>query len=142
MSARHGAQVLQRLREHPHEIWHQGERVPDVTTHPAFTHGVHSLAALYDLQWACPEDMLYASPTTGEPVGLSFLMPRTRDDLVRVRTMMRHWANYSLGMMGRTPDYLNRAMMAYAAGAEFLAQAGPRFGDNACTYAAYLREHD
>ena len=34
-------------------------------------------------------------------------------------------------MMGRTPDYLNRAIMAYAAGAEFLAQADPRFGDNA-----------
>lgn len=142
MPARRGAQVLQRLREYPHEIWHQGERVPDVTTHPAFTHGVHSLAALYDMQWGHPEEMLYDSPTTGEKVGLSFLMPRTHDDLVRVRTMMGHWANYSLGMMGRTPDYLNRAMMAYAAGAEFLAQADPRFGDHARTYYAYLREHD
>ncbi len=142
MPARHGTQVLQRLQEHPHEIWHQGERVKDVTTHPAFTHGLHSLAALYDMQWERPAEMLYASPTTGEPVGLSFLMPHTHDDVVRVRTMMRHWANYSLGMMGRTPDYLNRAMMAYAAGAEFLAQADPRFGDNARTYYTYLREHD
>src|SRR5215467_6129925 len=70
MPARHGIQVLQRLQEHPHEIWHQGERVQDVTTHPAFTHGLHSLAALYDLQWERPAEMLYASPTTGEPVGL------------------------------------------------------------------------
>ena len=142
MPARHGRQVLQRLQEHPHEIWHQGERVNDVTTHPAFTHGLHSLAALYDLQWERPAEMLYASPTTGEPVGLSFLMPHTHDDVVRVRTMMRHWAQYSLGMMGRTPDYLNRAMMAYAAGAAFLAQADPRFGDNARTYYTYLREQD
>ena len=94
-------------------------------------------AALYDLQWsALPRCSIL--PTTGEPVGLSFLMPHTHDDVVRVRTMMRHWAHYSLGMMGRTPDYLNRAMMAYA-GAEFLAQADPRFGDNARTYYTYLR---
>src|SRR5215470_6310387 len=92
MPARRGTQVLQRLQEHPHEIWHQGERVKDVTTHPAFTHGLHSLAALYDMQWERPTEMLYASPTTGEPVGLSFLMPHTHDDVVRVRTMMRHWA--------------------------------------------------
>jgi 4-hydroxyphenylacetate 3-monooxygenase len=116
--------------------------VADVTTHAAFAHGVHSLAALYDMQWERPETMLYASPTTGEPVGLSFLMPRTHADLTRVRTMMSHWANYSLGMMGRTPDYLNRAIMAYAAGAEFLAQADPRFGANAQAYYAYLREND
>jgi 4-hydroxyphenylacetate 3-monooxygenase len=41
MSARRGAQVLQRLREHPHELWHQGERVHDVTAHPA----VHAMRA-------------------------------------------------------------------------------------------------
>ena len=75
MSARRGAQVLQRLREHPHELWHQGERVHDVTMHAAFTHGVHSLAALYDLQWACPEDMLYASPTTASPSVCRFSCP-------------------------------------------------------------------
>ena len=49
--ARRGAQVLQRLREQPPAIWYAGEQVKDVTTHPAFRGGVHSLAALYDLQW-------------------------------------------------------------------------------------------
>ena len=48
MPVRRGAQMLQRLQEQPHEIWRQGERVTDVTMHPAFSHGVHSLAALYD----------------------------------------------------------------------------------------------
>ena len=31
--------------------------------------------------------------------------------------------------MGRVPDYLNRALAGYAAGADFLAEADPRFGE-------------
>jgi len=100
MPARTGQDYIRGLQEHPPEVWIGGERVADVTTHPALHNGVGSIAALYDMQWERPAEMLYASPTTGEPVGLSFLTPHTHDDLVRVRTMMRHWANYSLGMMG------------------------------------------
>jgi 4-hydroxyphenylacetate 3-monooxygenase len=45
-------------------------------------------------------------------------------------------------MMGRAPDYLNRAITAYAAGAEFLAAADPHFGRNAVRLHEQLREHD
>ena len=43
-------------------------------------------------------------------------------------------------MMGRVPDYINRAMSGYAAGAAFLGEADPRFGANAIRYHEYLRE--
>jgi 4-hydroxyphenylacetate 3-monooxygenase len=65
MSARTGDQFLLRVRERPRDLWHRGERVQDPTTHPAFRHGLQSLAALYDLQRQRPADMLYASPATG-----------------------------------------------------------------------------
>ena len=81
MGARSGEQVIERLRENPREIYYQGERVEDVTTHPAFRRGVRSLADLYDLQCAHLDEMTYLSPTSGERVGLSFLTPRTRDDV-------------------------------------------------------------
>jgi 4-hydroxyphenylacetate 3-monooxygenase len=42
----------------------------------------------------------------------------------------------------RVPDYINRAIPAYAGGADFLAQQAPRFGENIRTYYAYAREHD
>ena len=45
-------------------------------------------------------------------------------------------------MMGRVPDYINRAMSGYAAGAAFLGEADPRFGANALRYHEYLREND
>jgi 4-hydroxyphenylacetate 3-monooxygenase len=140
--ARRGKQVLQRLRARPPAIWYRGERVQDVTAHPAFRGGVATLARLYDLQWEKSEITLYDSPTTGHKVARSFMMPKTREELVSISRAMKVWEDYTFGMMGRVPDYINRAMTGYAAGAPFLAEADPRFGDNAVRYYEYLREHD
>jgi len=144
MPARTGAQFLQGLRDRPRELWLEGERVADPVDHPAFRNVLRSLAALYDLQRdpALRDEMTYASPTTGERVGLSFLMPHTHDDLVRVRTMMKRWADFSGGFMGRTPDYLNRSLMGYASAAAYCAENDPRFGEHIRRYYDYVREHD
>lgn len=140
--ARRGEQVLQRLRARAPSLWYRGESVEDVTVHPAFKGGVQTLAELYDLQWQNPDISLCESPTTGRKVGRSFAMPRTADELRNVSSAMKIWANHSCGMMGRAPDYLNRAITGYAAGADFLAEADARFGDNAVRYHEYLREND
>jgi 4-hydroxyphenylacetate 3-monooxygenase len=140
--ARHGDQVLQRLRERPPAIWYQGEPVPDVTRHPAFKGGVSTLAALYDLQWQKSDITLYPSPTSGNQVARSFMMARTHAELRSISTAMKVWEDYTHGMMGRVPDYISRAMTGYAAGAPFLAEADPRFGANAIRYYEYLREND
>src|SRR5947209_16902931 len=112
MPARGGRDYITRLREQPAEVWLGGERVKDVTTHPATRNAVHSLAALYDMQHdpALRDEMTYELPD-GERAGLSFLQPASTDDLARRRAMMRRWAQYSGGMMGRSPDYLNAMLM-------------------------------
>ena len=140
--ARRGAQLLARLRERPPAIWYQGEQVRDVTEHPALRAGVHSLAALYDLQWQQPEQSLFASPASGKPVARSFMIPKTQPELRSITRAMQVWQQYTHGMMGRSPDYLNRALSAFAGGAAFFSEADPRFGHNAVRYHEYLREHD
>ena len=140
--ARKGLQVLQRLREQPPTIWYHGEQVKDVTTHPALKGGVHTLARLYDLQWEQQDITLYDSPTSGRKVARSFMMPKTHAELASISRAMKVWEDYTFGMMGRVPDYLNRAMTGYAAGAPFLAEADPRFGENAVRCYEYLREND
>ncbi len=144
MPARTGAQFLQGLRDRPRELWIEGERVADPVTHPAFRNVVQSLAALYEMQRdpALLDEMTYVSPSSGARVGLSFLWPRTHDDLVRVRTMMKRWADSSGGFMGRTPDYLNRALVGYASAAAYCAENDPRFGENVRRYYEHVREHD
>ncbi len=144
MPARTGAEYVEGLRAHPPDLWIGGRRVEDPTAHPAFRNVIRSLAALYDAQHdpALREEMTYVSPSSGARVGMSFLVPRSREDLTRTRTMMKRWADYSGGMMGRTPDYLNRALMAYATAADYCAQNDPRFGENIRRYYEHVREHD
>jgi 4-hydroxyphenylacetate 3-monooxygenase len=144
MPARTGAEFLEGLQRQTQEIWLGGERVGDAATHPAFRHVVRSVAALYDMQHdpALRGEMTYISPSSGERVGLSFLAPRSHEDLARVRGMMKRWADYSGGMLGRSPDYLNRALMAYAAAADYLAVNDARFGENIRRYYEYVRERD
>jgi 4-hydroxyphenylacetate 3-monooxygenase len=140
--ARRGVDVLTRLRERPPALWYRGERVTDVTTHSAFRGGVATLAELYDLQWQLAGDCLFDSPASGRKVARSFQLPRTVTELAGISKAMAHWARYTHGMMGRVPDYLNRAMSAYTAGAPFLAAGDPRFGANAVRLHDELREAD
>ncbi|MGO9514812.1 MAG: 4-hydroxyphenylacetate 3-monooxygenase, oxygenase component [Steroidobacteraceae bacterium] len=140
--ARRGAQVLERLRENPPTMWYRGEQVRDVTAHPALRGGVGTLARLYDLQWEHADKTLFDSPSSGRKVARSFMLPKTREELQSISVAMMVWEHYTHGMMGRVPDYINRAMSGYAAGAAFLGEADPRFGVNAVRYHEYLREHD
>ena len=141
MPARTGAEYIAGLRERAAAIYIGGQRVEDVTAHPAFAGGVGTVAGLLDLQHS-RGDMTYESPTTGDPVGLSFIMPRDGGDLKRRREMMRNWAAASCGMMGRTPDFLNVAVMSMAAGADYCGQNRPEFADNIRNYYEYIREND
>ena len=44
-----GARYIESLRD-GREVWLHGEKVADVTTHPAFVNVVRTIADLYDLQ--------------------------------------------------------------------------------------------
>jgi 4-hydroxyphenylacetate 3-monooxygenase len=109
MPARTGQQYLTGLREQKREVWFRGERVKDVTTQPGLARGARAIAALYDMQ-TDPKfraEMTFTSPKTGDPLGLSFIIPRTKEDLEARRVMMLNWARSTCGMMGRSPDFMN-----------------------------------
>jgi len=144
MPARTGKEYLTGLRDRSTEVYLLGQRVEDVTTFPGLASGAQSIASLYDMQHD-PElrhEMTYPSPTSGEPVGLSFIAPRTIEDLERRRVMMSHWARTSYGMMGRTPDFLNVSIMAMAEAGDYFGQNRPEFKQNIVNYYEYIREND
>ena len=144
MGARTGSEYLEGLRQSNAEIWLGDERIADVTTHPALKGCAQSMAALYDMQHTenLRDEMTYPSPTTGDPVGLSFITPRTHEDLEKRSGMMFNWSRFSGGMLGRSSDYINVEIMAAAAAADFYNQNDPRFGENARNYYEYAREND
>src|SRR5712692_5234495 len=131
MAARTGRQYIEGLREQRREVWLRGERVKDVTTQPGLAGGVRAIASLSDMQHDAKvgREMTYISPTSGDRVGLSFIIPRTKEELEARRVMMLNWARTTCGMMGRSPDFMNVTFAAWAGAAEYFAQCRPEFGE-------------
>ena len=50
MPARTGAEYIANMKENGPEVYLHGERVKDVTTHPALRGGIETLARMYDMQ--------------------------------------------------------------------------------------------
>jgi 4-hydroxyphenylacetate 3-monooxygenase len=144
MPARTGTEYLKGLQEQEREIWLRGERIKDVTTHPGLANGARAIAALYDLQYdpALRDEMTYASPTGSGRVGLSFIIPRTTQELERRGAMMLRWARTTCGMMGRSPDFMNVTFAAWAAAASYFGRGRNEFGDNIRRYYEHIRDND
>ncbi len=145
MAARSGRQFLERLAAARVHVEIQGETVTGhLNEHPAFRNVIGSYADLYDMQHdpAYRDVLTYPSPTTGNLVATSFLAPHTPEDLHKRREAFKLCADRSLGMLGRTPDYLNSALMALAAAGDWFAQADPKFGENIRRYYETVREDD
>jgi anthranilate 3-monooxygenase (FAD)/4-hydroxyphenylacetate 3-monooxygenase len=144
MGARTGAEYLERLRTQPREVWLEGRRVDDVTEEPAFRESVMRIAELYDLQHAPAhaEACLYESPTSGELVATAFMVPRSHADLVKRREAFAAFAQHTFGLMGRSQDFLNTTVMAFAEASDVFARGGERYGRNIVDYCEYVREND
>ncbi len=145
MPARSGHDYLEALGAASVTVEIHGERTTGpVTEIPAFSNLIESYAALYDLQHEpeLVETMTYVSPTSGDRVGVGFLQPASAEDIVRRREMMKVWADWSHGMLGRTGDYCNAMVMAMAGAADWFAEPDPRFGENIRAYYEHIREHD
>jgi 4-hydroxyphenylacetate 3-monooxygenase len=145
MSARTGNDYIERLGSSSPTIQIAGETLTGgVPDHPAFRNIVRTYADLYDLQHDpdLRDLMTYESPSSGEPVGRSFMVPKTHEDLVRRREMMKVWADFSGGTLGRTGDYLNSSLMALSQAGDWFAQADKAFAANIEAYYEKVREED
>ena len=142
MAARTGEQFLNGLRG-DREVWVEGRRVKDVVSHPAFTGAAHALAEVFDLQHKQADRCLMPDPETGEPINASHLIPRSRDDLRKRHDCLTAIAEYSVGLMGRTPDYMNVTYAGFAGRAEEWAINGNEAGaERLVAYQKKLRRED
>ncbi|WP_336318628.1 4-hydroxyphenylacetate 3-hydroxylase family protein [Streptomyces lavendofoliae] len=107
---RSGQEYLASLRD-GREIWLDGERVGDVTTHPAFRNTAASVARLYDLA----HDSEHTPVLTRGGVHRAFAVPRSYEDLVARREAYKVWAEASFGFLGRTPDCMAGGAAGFAA---------------------------
>src|SRR4249919_1955597 len=102
-----GSEYLESLRD-GREVWFRGERVEDVTEHPAFRNSARSVARLYDAlhDEGTRQDLTVETDTgSGGFTHASFRAAHGVDDLIKQRDAIAHWSRLTYGWLGRSPDY-------------------------------------
>ena len=115
-----GADYIESLKD-GRCVYINGERVPDVTVHPAFRNSIRSLARLYDALHEPGRREVLTCPTDTGSGGFThryFRVARSREDLVAQQKAIADWARLTYGWMGRTPDYKAALMNTLGANAE------------------------
>jgi 4-hydroxyphenylacetate 3-monooxygenase len=142
MPARTGAELLRGLKD-DREIWVGNDKVTDVVSHPAFAGAAKGLAAVFDLQYEAPDDCLVPDPETGEAINVSHMIPRSAADVKRRHNGLRRIAEHTVGVMGRTPDYMNVTYAGFAGCADEWAEHGNEAGAaRQVEYQKFLRRKD
>jgi len=143
MPIRRGEQFLESLKD-GRQVWLRGEKVDDVTTHPALAGCARSIAEVYDLQHdpAYQDLLTMESPTTGQLVGLGFLLPRSSEDLIRRRRMIEFLERRCGGVAGRLPEFLATLLVGLYDVREIVGQENPAYSSNIAKYFEYCREND
>src|SRR5207244_10244063 len=118
-----GAEYLESLRD-GREIWLYGERVEDVTTHPAFRNTARMIARLYDaLHDPALQEVLTIATDTGSGgyTHRYFRAPYTWEEQLAARDAIAAWARLTYGWLGRSPDYKGALLGTLGANAVFYA---------------------
>lgn len=137
-----GAEYLASLKD-GRQVWLAGERV-DVATHPALAGCAKTLAEHYDLQHhpAHRDHLTMKSPSSGEPVSLAYLEPRSTEELIRRRQMTEFLARRTGGVMGRTPEFMATVLVGLHDVRDILGKEDPAFSSNITRYFEYCRERN
>ena len=116
-----GDEYIESLRD-GREVYLYGEKVDDVTTHPAFRNAVRMTARLYDgLHDPDKQDVLTVPTDTGSS-GFThpfFRTPHSVEDLKKDQAAIAEWARMTYGFMGRSPDYKASFLGTLGANSDF-----------------------
>nr|WP_325249098.1 4-hydroxyphenylacetate 3-hydroxylase N-terminal domain-containing protein [Amylibacter sp.] len=114
-----GQEFLESIQD-SREIFIYGERVKDVTKHPAFRNSARMVARWYDKFHERKDDIgVLADNGSGNITHPFFLGSKTSDDLIKSRDAVAELQKVSYGWMGRSPDYKAAFLGTLGANSEF-----------------------
>jgi 4-hydroxyphenylacetate 3-monooxygenase len=113
-------------------VYLDGERVKDVTTHPAFSRQIRTVAELYEQSRHLADQgrLVIEDPELGESYSAMWLIPRSIEDLRRRREVHTFWAEGTYGLMGRSPDHVASVLTGFAASPHVFERGGKEFAEN------------
>ena len=125
------------------EVYYRGERIEDVTTHPATAGGIREIAAVYDEQFVEPgRDVLTYVREDGARVTASYLIPRTKDDLRFRREGIKHVARRTWGTHGRGIDMIATLPLGMLGELPSFKRECPEFAENIHWYLKHAEENN
>src|SRR5262245_53129109 len=136
-----GAQKLERMRD-GRAVYIGAERVDDVTTHPAFCNRARTIAAFYDLRADPANRDLFSYVEGGERYALQWLRCRSRDDLARRMRALKAGADFSYGLIGRSPEQVAGLITGLAMNPAVLENLRAGCGKNLVRYYENARRDD
>ena len=128
---RTGAEYRESLRD-GRSVWIDGERVADVTTHPAFKPIVDARARIYDMahEPATADTMSYIDPETGERCPTGPKLPHTREDWHAKRAAVDKVLDDVGGIITRVGDETVGEMWSLYDGQSVLDEIDPSFSEH------------
>jgi 4-hydroxyphenylacetate 3-monooxygenase len=114
------------------QVWMNGERIRDVTTHPAFKPIVDIRARIYDMAHdpGLRDIMTYVDPVSGERNAIGPKLPHTREDWRAKRRAVDTVLDDVGGIVTRVGDETVGEMWSLYDGQDVLNEVDPTFSEN------------
>ncbi|WP_046178126.1 4-hydroxyphenylacetate 3-hydroxylase N-terminal domain-containing protein [Domibacillus tundrae] len=139
-----GEQYKESLRDGRRVIDAQGNKIADVTTHPALKRGIDNLAKIYDSQFD-PETRditTFVSPEDGKRYSTGWLVPKTKEDLKRRREMLRLSTYHTFGVFGRPNDYGSMMAMGFLSIIDKIEKENAEYAENVRRFVEFSQKHN
>jgi 4-hydroxyphenylacetate 3-monooxygenase len=136
-----GQEYLESIRD-GRRVYVGGERVDDVTNHPAFRNAARTFAMIYDRKRAAENRDAMISEEDGETFSSYFLLPRRREDLARRFETHRRIASWTYGLVGRSPDNFPSYVSGLVMDPALFDGIRRGFGDHIRNYYRHMRRND
>jgi 4-hydroxyphenylacetate 3-monooxygenase len=124
------------------EVYYGGERIDDVTTHPATRGMIETQGELYDLHHDEEHRDLLTYEEDGEEYSVFYKRPESKADLERRREASKLWMDYTCGVSGRAADFLASGVTGMAMSHEHFDTGERDFGENVLDYYEKCREEN
>ncbi|MCY4239354.1 MAG: hypothetical protein OXC93_13580 [Rhodospirillaceae bacterium] len=136
-----GKEHLEGLRD-GRTVYIGGEKVDDVTTHPAFAAAAQTVAAMYDAKRA-PENLdTFSYEEGGTRYSTWYLQARSKKDLRSRMRCHKAIADMTYGMIGRSPDHVSGFVAGMATKPEVCDNDDYQFSGNLLNYYGFCKEND
>jgi 4-hydroxyphenylacetate 3-monooxygenase len=142
MAMKSGERHIEGLRD-DRCVFISGERVSDVTRHPAFARSIQSVGKLYDYAIA-PENQEVMSFETPDGVRTNRIwqLPESYEEMVERRRALEAWGTLHAGFFGRAPDYIASCMSGMYMGLDVLEACDKDRARAFADYYTYIRDND